>query len=185
MALLSRDLGDGRALRLYEDRDADELYQLIDANRQHLSRWLAWAITQTRADTVAFIQAGRRQHAENQGFQLAITDGGRIVGGIGHHLVDWRNRFTSLGYWLAADAQGRGTMTQAVRALVDHAFADWQLERVEIRAGVENERSRSVPQRLGFREEGVVRRGELIGERWIDHVVYGLLSDEWPVGRSG
>ena len=179
MALLTHDLGDGRALRLYEERDADELYQLIEANRHHLSQWLGWAIASTHADTVAFIRQGLRQLADNQGLQLAIVDRGRIVGTIGQHLVDWRNRFTSLGYWLAADAQGRGTMTAAVRALVDHAFADWGIERVEIRAGIENSRSRAIPERLGFREEGVLRHAELIGERWIDHVAYAIVADEW------
>ncbi|HEY2333416.1 MAG TPA: GNAT family protein [Solirubrobacterales bacterium] len=48
--------------------------------------------------------------------------------------------------------QGSGTMTAAVRLLVDHALTVWQLNRVEIRAAVENRRSRAIPKRLGFRQ---------------------------------
>ena len=166
-------------LRLLEESDADELYALIEANREHLARWLPWAAAQTPADTHAFIALTRRQLADNNGFQCAIAESGRIVGTIGFHRVDWVNRATSLGYWLAEDAQGKGTMTMAVRALVDWAFHGWGLHRVEIRAAVENARSRAVIARLGLREEGLLRQVERVGSRYLDHVVYAVLASEW------
>jgi len=70
-------------------------------------------------------------------------------------------------------------MTTAVCALLDHAFDRWELGRVEIRAGVANRRSRAIPERLGFREEGVLRAAERIGTRVIDHVVYVMTAREW------
>jgi ribosomal-protein-serine acetyltransferase len=70
-------------------------------------------------------------------------------------------------------------MTEAVRALVDHAFGPWRLERVEIAAAVDNARSRAIPERLGFREEGVRRRAERVGDRWLDHAVYAMLASDW------
>jgi ribosomal-protein-serine acetyltransferase len=66
-----------------------------------------------------------------------------------------------------------------VCALLDHAFERWGLGRVEIRAGVLNARSRAIPQRLGFREEGVLRSAERIGTRVIDHAVYVMTAREW------
>jgi ribosomal-protein-serine acetyltransferase len=98
---------------------------------------------------------------------------------IGYHGVSWRDRSTSIGYWLIERAQGRGTMTRAVRALTDHAFNVWQLNRIEIRAGVENARSRAIPERLGFRQEGVLHAAEFVGGRYIDQVVYAMVSSEW------
>ena len=53
------------------------------------------------------------------------------------------------------------------------------LNRVEIRAAVGNERSRSIPERLGFRQEGVLRKAELVGDRYVDHAVYATLASEW------
>jgi ribosomal-protein-serine acetyltransferase len=167
-------------LRLLEDSDAEELYALVEANREHLAPWLPWAAAQTLADTRAFLALTRRQLAENNGFQCAIVESGRIVGTIGFHRVDWVNRATSLGYWLAEDAQGKGTMTMAARALVDWAFQGWGLHRVEIRAAVQNARSRAVITRLGFREEGLLRQVERVGGgRYLDHVVYSVLDSEW------
>jgi ribosomal-protein-serine acetyltransferase len=173
------ELSEGCWLRLFEESDADELYALVTANRNYLARWMPWATGQTLEDTVAFIQLTRRQLATNDGFQTAVIEGGRIIGVVGFHGVSWQRRSTSIGYWLAEPAQGRGTMTRALRALIDHAFGTWRLHRVEIRAGVDNAPSRAIPERLGFTQEGIAREAERIGERHVDQVVYATLAREW------
>jgi ribosomal-protein-serine acetyltransferase len=179
---LSFSLGGGQSLRLLTPADAAELYELVDRNRGFLSEWLPWPPMQTAERTREFIAASQKQLAANQGFQAAIIDAGRIVGEIGFHRVDWENRSTSIGYWLAEDAQGRGLVTQAARAVVDHAFGAWRLNRVEIRAGVGNLRSRAIAERLGFTQEGVLRQAELVGDRYVDHVVYAMLARDWAGG---
>jgi ribosomal-protein-serine acetyltransferase len=178
--VLEADLGDGRALRQLDDGDAAELFDVIDANRAHLANWMPF-VSQTHsvADSLAFIRAARRQAEENRGVQLAIVLEQRIIGVAGFHGIDWTRRSTSIGYWLAAAHQGAGTMTAAVTAMLDHAFGPWDLARVEIRAGVANRRSRAIPERLGFREEGVLRAAERIGTRVIDHAVYVMTAREW------
>ena len=178
--MLEADLGDGRSLRALEDGDAEELFELIDVNRAHLANWMPF-VSQTHsvADSLAFIRAARRQSEENRGVQLAIVRDERIIGVAGFHGIDWTRRSTSIGYWLAASQQGAGTMTAAVSAMLDHAFDHWGLTRVEIRAGVTNLRSRAIPERLGFRDEGVLRAAERIGTRVIDHAVYVITAREW------
>ena len=171
-------------MRLLESADAEELFALIDANREYLARWMPF-VGQTRsvADSLGFILAARRQYDENRGLQMAILCGERIVGVAGFHRIDWTTRSTSIGYWLAEADQGAGTMTFAVRALVDYAFRVLRLERIEIRAGTGNERSRAIPARLGFHEEGVVRAAERIGSRVVDHVIYAITGREWLAYR--
>lgn len=176
--MLRVELSEGRWLRLLEESDAKELYAVIDANRAYLARWMPWAAGQTLADTAAFIERTRGQVVSNDGFQTAIIEAGRIVGVVGFHAVSWEHRRTSIGYWLAESAQGRGTMTLAVWTLVNHALRTWQLDRVEIRAGVENSRSRAIPERLGFEQESVLRDAERIGDRHIDQAVYTMLARE-------
>lgn len=183
--VFSLRLDDDRELRLLEDADAEELDQLISANQEFLSCWMPWAPEQTLERTRTFIRDSRRQLGENQGFQAAIVDRGQIVGMIGFHRLDWVNRATSIGYWIAEDRQGRGTMTAAARALIDHAFRVWGMHRVEIRAGVENPRSQAVARRLGFVQEGVLRHAERLGDRYVDHAVYAMLSDDWDSNRQG
>lgn len=163
-------------LRLLQEADADELYELIDANREQLAEWLPWAAEQTPEDTVEFIRGGRAQVERNDGFQAAIVREGRIAGVIGYTRVDWDNRATQLGYWLGAGSQRRGLMTEAVRTLTNHALSIWELTRVEIRAAVENTRSRAIPERLGFDEEGLLRGAERVGERQLDLVIYAMLA---------
>ncbi len=170
-------------LRLFEYSDAEELHALIEANRERLARWLSWAAGQTYEDTVGFIEKTVTQHAANNGFQAAIVCEGRIAGAVGFREGEWEEGSTSLGYWLGEAYEGRGTMTEAVRALTDHALNAWRLRRVEIRAATENRRSRAIPERLGFAEEGTLRKAELVGGRYLDSVVYSMLVANWS--RAG
>jgi ribosomal-protein-serine acetyltransferase len=167
-----------------EAADAPELYALIEANREHLARWMPWAAGQDLAGTERFIAEAEEQLARDDGFQARIAPEGEIIGVAGFHAVDWINRNTSIGYWLAEPAQGRGTMTTVVRALLDYVFYEWELHRVEIHCAPENRRSRAIPERLGFREEALLREAEHVGGRYLDSVVYGLLAAEWGVGDA-
>ena len=65
---------------------------------------------------------------------------------IGYHGIDWKNRGTSLGYWLGAEFTGKGLMTMSCRALTAHAFEAYGLKRVTIVCATENERSRAIPE---------------------------------------
>ncbi|HWO46540.1 MAG TPA: GNAT family N-acetyltransferase, partial [Solirubrobacterales bacterium] len=112
-------------MRPLEAGDAPELCALIEANREHLARWMPWAAGQDLAGTERFLAEAEEQFARDDGFQAKIAPAGEIVGVAGFHSVDRVNRNTSVGYWLAEDAQGRGTMTAVVRALLDHAFYEW------------------------------------------------------------
>lgn len=175
---------DALGLRPLTAADAPALQALVEANRDYLARWVPWAATQELADSEKFISETRDQLARDDGFQVCIAPDGPILGMVGFHSISWGNRSTSIGYWLAEDHQGRGIMTTAVRALVDHAFDEWSLHRIEIHCAPANHRSRAIPERLGFREEGTLREAERIGERYLDGIVYGLLEREWPASKS-
>lgn len=172
-------------LVLLEPRHAGLLFALVDENRAHLRRWLPWVdATRGVGDSAAYIHATLGQFARSEALSVGIFSQGALAGIIGYHPIDWMNRRTSLGYWLAAPFQGRGLMTRAVRALTTHAFVALGLHRLEIRAGVENHRSRQVAERAGYKLEGVARGNEWMHDRFIDHAVYAVLATEWtPVAR--
>ena len=182
--MLNQVLSDELSLVLLEPRHAEPLFRTVDENRAHLRQWLPW-VDDTRApdNTLAFIRSTQKQFGANDGFQTALVVRGEIAGMIGHIGIQWQHRATALGYWLAETHQGRGLMTLACRAYIDHAFGELGLNRVEIRAATENRRSRAVPERLGFQLEGAVRDAEWLYDRFVDHAVYGLLAREWP-GRA-
>ena len=168
-------------LRLLEPRHTAALADLTEPNLDHLGEWLPWAGTWSGPDdTRAFLEGAMAQFGRNQGFQAGIWAGGRLAGVAGLHAVSWMNRRTSIGYWLGQDHTGRGIMTRAVAALTDYVFADMGLNRVEIRCASGNEKSLAIPRRLEFVEEGCLRDNERLGDRLVDHVVFGMLAGDWP-----
>jgi ribosomal-protein-serine acetyltransferase len=171
-------ISDDAELRLLTDADAKELHELIEANRAHLAAWLPWAAEQSFADTLGFIQRTRAQLEGNDGFQVAILIKDRIAGVIGYTAVDWQERSTKIGYWLAEGRQGRGTMSAAVAALTHHALSAWGIRRVTIRIATENARSRAIPERLGYREEAILSKAERVGRRDLDLAVYSMAAED-------
>jgi ribosomal-protein-serine acetyltransferase len=135
---------DALGIRPLEAEDAAELYALVKANPD-LEEWMPWAEKQDLAATERFIAGTEKQLSGNDGFQAAISPGGPIIGVVGFHSVDWINRNTSIGYWLTVEARGKGVMTTAVRALIDHAFSEWKLHRIEVHCAPDNHRSRALP----------------------------------------
>jgi ribosomal-protein-serine acetyltransferase len=172
-------VANGASLRLPSAADATELHELIEANRDYLARWLPWAASQTFEDTLDFIRKAHSQMTANDGFQMAMTLDSRIIGMAGFPEVDWANRCTRVGYWLAEPCQGRGIATTAAEALVEHAFSVWDLNRVEIQVAEENRRSRAVAERLGFRQEGTLRQAEHVKSGYLDRMIYAMLREDW------
>lgn len=93
------------------------------------------------------------------------------------------HRVDEIGYWLAPPARGRGLMTRAARVLTTHGLGPMGLHRIEIRCATGNHASRAVPERLGYRLEGVLREAEWISGHDDDLAVYALLKQEWEAAR--
>jgi ribosomal-protein-serine acetyltransferase len=172
-------IAEGVRIRLWDESEAATLTTLIATNREHLMAWLPWAETHGFEDSVDYLRRKRLQVEHNDGFEGVVELDGRIVGVVGFHAVDWVNRSTSIGYWLTAEAQGRGLMSAAVRALVDHAFGVWELHRVIIEVVVANERSRAIPERLGFTQEAILKEAKLIRGSYEDTLLYAMLAPDW------
>ena len=90
------------------------------------------------------------------------------------------HRTPDLLFRYAETAQGRGIMTRACAAMTRWCFDELKLNRVEIQCARENARSRAVPMRLGFVQEGILRQAGTAEAGFVDHVVYGMLASEWP-----
>jgi ribosomal-protein-serine acetyltransferase len=178
------ELSDGVQLRSLTEADVKELFGLIEANRSYLAPWMPWAAGQTVDGTAEFVRKSIKQEADDDGFQVAVIVDGAIAGVLGHE-VDRENRTTTIGYWLAEDQQGRGLMTAAVKRLLEHAFDELRLNRVGIEVAPNNPRSRALAERLGFREEGVLREAERFADDdYRDLVLYSMLASEWSRGAN-
>jgi ribosomal-protein-serine acetyltransferase len=166
-------------LELAEEHHAPEIFALTDANRDHLRPWMPWVdSTVTVADTLAFLTFVRGEYGAGRQFHTNVRYRGVIVGGAGMR-IDRNNRSGEIGYWIGKEYEGHGIVTRSARALTTAAFTLHGLNRVAIRAGVENVRSRAVPERLGYLLEGVMRASEKVGDRYVDHATYSMLAADW------
>ena len=173
------DVGDGLHIRLLEEKDAPALFALIDSDRESLRRWLPWVDrTRTPADSVAFIRNALEQYRNCTGLHAGIWQDSRLAGVIGY-VMDINNRRTMIGYWLSTPYRGRGLATRACMAMIDVAFSKLLFNKVEIYCAVDNHDSRAIPERLGFKPEGVLRQYEWINDHYVDVVAYGMLASEW------
>lgn len=177
------DLGDGVRMRPMRREDADELHCAIQANREHIGRWLPFA-GQPREQTDAHVRRTVLALETGSGLGMVLLDRDELVGAVSFVNPSGEHRSTQIGYWLAESAEGRGIMTRAVGAMVEEAFGPWGFGRVEIRVAADNARSRAIPERLGFRQEGILRSAHTVAGESQDEVVYGLLAQDPRASRT-
>lgn len=172
-------------LRLVAQGDAPRIFALTDRDREYLRQWLPWVDgTRNVADTEGFVQRSLDQIRRGEGFQACIEYRGELAGVMGFVYLDPENRRAEIGYWLGQALQGRGIMTRACRALVNHGFTSLGLNRIEIRVDVDNRKSRAIPERLGFAQEALLRESVQDHGRFRDIVMYAKLRREWEVEGS-
>lgn len=169
-----------RELRLISLADAPEMVDLIDESRPYLREWMSWVDnSQTLEDARDYLRYELGRYQNRESLQMKILYRGRIAGQIGFNTIYWRSRKSEIGYWLGQRFQGKGLMTEAVRALTTYGFREPGLHRIEIHCAVENLKSRAIPERLGFQQEGVLRDNEWLYDHFVGHVVYSMLEHEW------
>jgi ribosomal-protein-serine acetyltransferase len=169
-------------LRLIEERHGPELFAAVDRDRPYLREWLAWVdATHSVDDTLAFIRASLEAFANNQSITAGIWFHGELAGVIGTHRIDWLNRKTEIGYWLAQRFQRNGVMTDSCRALITHLFRERGLHRVECLCATGNARSCAIPQRLGFTREATLRQAQWLDGRYHDLYLWSVLQSEWKL----
>lgn len=178
-------IDDELSLRLVEMRDAKRIFELTDQSREYLKEWLPWLdYTLKVEDTEDFIKMGRTNFVESKSMNTVILYKEEIAGLAGFNEISNSNKTAKIGYWLGQGYQGHGIMTRVAKTLTDYAIDTLKMNKVEIRVATENTKSRAIPERLGFTEEGTIRRAEWLYDRYVDHVVYGVLAEEWNKAKE-
>jgi ribosomal-protein-serine acetyltransferase len=166
-------------LRFLKGSDANELFSLIDKNREHLSLFLEWPRkTKTVKDSMDFINFTLKK-SKNGSSTYGIFFKGDLAGIAGYHPIDFVNKKASLGYWLGEEYQGNGLVTNSVKFLLKNGFKTLELNRIEMTCALENKLSQAVAERLNFKKEGVLRSAEIIGNCIYDHIIYSIIKNEY------
>lgn len=154
-----------------------ELFHLIESNRLYLKEFLPWLdMCESEKDELKFIDEMTQRFVESRSLDLCIFYKGKIAGAVGTHEIDWSNRKTSLGYWIGQEFQGHGIVTRSCKALINYLFNNLKLKRIEIYCATNNFKSQRIAEKLGFEKEGILRSAENLYGKYIDLVLYSLIS---------
>ena len=162
-------------IRLLNVDDAEELAALYLANRDFLLPF------EPEREDEFFTAARQRKRIEAIGVDLwrwAIIDGDRIAGMIAvADVIRGALQLGNVGYWVAEAHSGRGLATAAVADVVEFAFGEAGLHRLEAGTLLHNHASQRVLEKNGFERYGLARKLLKINGEWRDHVLFKRIAD--------
>ncbi len=132
---------------------------------------------------VTMARTMRREARQGLTLPWVLTYDGRFAGQLTVGSIVWGSaRSAQVGYWIDESYAGRGIIPTALAMAIDHCFFAVGLHRMEATIRPENQASRRVVEKLGFREEGTRRRSLHIDGSWRDHVCYALTVEDVQSG---
>jgi ribosomal-protein-alanine N-acetyltransferase len=162
------------AIRRLTPADAPVIAELRATNRA----WLEPSQPDTDDGVGTATVVGAERWIARPGYRFGILDGGEIVGAIVlSNLQPEPMRSAILGYWVARDRAGRGLATLSVAEMLELAFGEFGLHRVEAGTRVENVASQRVLEKNGFERYGLARKLLRINGEWRDHVLFERIAD--------
>jgi [ribosomal protein S5]-alanine N-acetyltransferase len=180
--------GGGVMLRHPLAGDYDAWSRLRDHSRAHLQPWEpTWGPDElTRASYRRRLNRYAQEIREDRGYPYWIlSPTGQLMGGC--TLSNVRrgvSQTATLGYWMGVQFAGKGVMTAAVKVLLGHAFTGLALHRIEAACLPVNQASRNVLSKAGFTEEGFARKYLRIDGQWRDHLLFGIVDEDWRKSRT-
>lgn len=170
---------DDLVIRRWTVEDAPALGAAIAANLDHLRPRMAWTAAEplTLDARRELIAGWTDAWADGDEVVMGIWQNDKVVGSTGLHRRGWPDG-VEIGFWVAADHQGRGIATRVSEALVDLVFAETEFDAVYLANDVENAASRRIPEKLGF-----THLGRFAADRPLAPADTGI-DDRWRLPRS-
>lgn len=162
-------------LVLVNDSFVSEYVELARKDFDFLSEWLEWPrFCRTDADFRSFVSESIIGHESGKTMNCAIRYKGAIAGVAGFNSIDTSLRRVEIGYWLGSDFQKKGIATLVCRHLIQYAFRELDIDKIQISVAEANLPSRAVCDRLEMTLEGIISNEERIGDRVLSHAIYAL-----------
>ncbi|RZB16524.1 N-acetyltransferase [Streptomyces sp. F001] len=176
---------DGARLRPLEPWHAEEFLAHLDRGRDFITRHIPFGANATDLDSArAILQSYADKRAADSGSLHGIWLDGKLVGGVLFRIFDATTGVCEIGCWLEPAGTGKGLVTRASRVLIDWAFDERGMHRVEWHAASGNTASINVARRLGMTREGVLRESSPWRGVRQDCEIWAVLAPEWPAVRA-
>lgn len=165
------------SLRRVSPADAAVVAAGVRASWREIGRWMDFAHENySERDGYDWIARSWTAWGNGSAYEFCIWEGESFVGTIGLNQI--RGHAANLGFWIRTDQSGGGRCTLAARCLARAGFTEVGLKRVYLVHRPGNEGSRRVAEKVGFRFEGLIRRGLVQGGEPQDVLQYGLIGAE-------
>ncbi len=175
-------------MRPFRRRDVTTVHEAVAASIDDLQQWLPWATRDySKGVSQQFVRDSIAAWNEGRAYDFTVRRPDvpqRHIGNVSVWHTSRQNAVGEIGYWIRSDETGQGICTEAVAHLLQFGFEELGLHRITLRIAVGNRASVRVAEKLGFLHEGTLRDDVKIGDRWVDHTVWGLLAGEWKVERE-
>jgi ribosomal-protein-serine acetyltransferase len=173
-------IDDNIRIELIEEQHTQSIFDMVHTNRNYLRPWLPFVDAMQTVDFARnFVKGTMQRNNNGNEWAFVIFYMDIMVGRIGVYKIDTQNKIGEIGYWIIENAQGKGIVTKSCKALMDFCFTHLHLNRIEIKCGTENLKSKAIPERLNFTHEGIIRHGEYLYDRFIDLNLYSFLKNEF------
>ena len=171
-------------LRPPKRRDALKWQKLRMSSKSFLVPWEpSWdASSCTRRAYLRFFKNSNYLANMDRAYSFLIfkTDDKKLLGGINiGNVRRGVSQSASLGYWIGEKYSRNGYMKEALKLLIPSLFIDLRLNRIEAATLEENIASKNLLKKVGFKKEGVLRKYLKINGTWRDHILYGLLENDF------
>lgn len=167
-------------LELVTLKHVQGIYEIAESNRIHLRQWLPWL---DRMNDITFIENFVRNaellNSSKSEYSFVILNDDKVIGRIGIYNINYSNCIAEIGYWISESHQGKGIVAQSCNRILEFAFQELNMNRIEVKCAVLNKRSQSIPIQLGFKLEGTLRSAELLHGEFQDLYLYSLLKEEF------
>jgi RimJ/RimL family protein N-acetyltransferase len=147
-------------IRMPKPGDGKAVYDAIQASIDELKPWMPFAQKeQSEQETEINIRDAYVKFINREDLRLLIflKDTGEFIASSGLHRINWDVPKFEIGYWIDTRYSGKGYITEAVQEISNFAFNELKARRIEIRCDSKNEKSRKIPERLGFTLEGILK----------------------------
>lgn len=163
-------------LRRINENDAEEVLAL--RGNPEIMKYIPRPLAKTKEDALEHIAMIEEKIENNTGINWGITIKGsdKIIGIIGHYRIQPENHRAEIGYMSLPEYNGKGYITEAIKAVVEYGFEEMNLHSIEAVIDPDNIASEKVLQKNGFVKEAHILENELWEGKFWDTVIYSLLK---------